>query len=68
MSNTEEKRCSICVHYEIYVNSQMYYHAKMCANFQMYCHALKRRITARKQAKNCKYYKYKWEGTNDAPV
>lgn len=39
MSNTEEKHCSICVHYEI------------CANFQMYCHALKRRITARKQAK-----------------
>lgn len=56
MSNTEEKHCSICAHYEI------------CANFQMYCYALKRRITARKQAKNCKYYKYKWEGINNAPV
>ena len=48
MNNTEEKYCSICVHYEI------------CANFQMYCHALKRRITARKQAKNCKYFEYRW--------
>nr|DAG45047.1 MAG TPA: Protein of unknown function (DUF3136) [Caudoviricetes sp.]DAO09115.1 MAG TPA: Protein of unknown function (DUF3136) [Bacteriophage sp.]DAY86808.1 MAG TPA: Protein of unknown function (DUF3136) [Caudoviricetes sp.] len=48
MNNTEEKHCSICVHYEI------------CANFQMYCHALKRRITARKQAKNCKYFEYRW--------
>lgn len=53
MSNTEEKHCSICVYYEL------------CANFQMYCHALKRRITARKQAKNCKYYKYKWEWVNE---
>lgn len=48
INNTEEKHCSICVHYEI------------CANFQMYCHALKRRITARKQAKNCKYFEYRW--------
>lgn len=49
MSNTEEKRCSICVHYEMY------------ANFQTYCHALKRRITARKQAKNRKHFKNRWE-------
>lgn len=67
MSNTEEKRCSICVHYEICVNFQMYYHAKMRANFQAYCHALKRRITARKQAKNCKYFEYRWRDKN-APV
>lgn len=51
----EEKRCSTCTHYEI------------CANFQMYCHALKRRITARKQAKNCKYLKIDG-GINNAPV
>lgn len=51
MSNTEERHCSICVHYEY----------ETCANFQMYCRALKRRITARKQAKNCKYFEYKWK-------
>ena len=41
----DESHCSECVHYEA------------CSNFQMYCKALQRRITARKSASNCKYYK-----------
>lgn len=42
---SEENHCSECAHYE------------PCPNFQMYCKALQRRITARKSASNCKYYK-----------
>lgn len=38
----DDKHCSYCVHYE------------PCADFRMYCKALKRRITAKK--KPCKYY------------
>ena len=45
LGNADDKHCSECVHYEI------------CTNFYMYCKALQRRITARKSAKNCKYYK-----------
>ena len=41
----DNSHCSECVHYE------------PCQNFQMYCKALQRRITARKSASNCKYYK-----------
>lgn len=45
LGNTDDSHCSYCIHYEA------------CANCQMYCKALQRRITARKSAKNCKYYK-----------
>ena len=38
----DDRHCSYCVHYE------------PCADFRMYCKALKRRITANK--KPCKYY------------
>lgn len=39
------RHCSECVHYE------------PCTNCQMYCKALKRRITARKTPRYCKHYK-----------
>ena len=45
LGNADERHCSECVHFEA------------CPNCQMYCKALQRRITARKSAKNCKYYK-----------
>lgn len=45
LGNADDRHCSECVHYEI------------CTNFYMYCKALQRRITARKSAKRCKYYK-----------
>ncbi len=45
LENTDDRHCSYCVHYEA------------CTNCQMYCKALQRRITARKSAKRCKYYK-----------
>lgn len=40
-----DKHCSYCIYYVAFANNQMY------------CKALSRRITARKSAKNCKYYK-----------
>lgn len=43
--NNDNRHCSECVHYEA------------CQDFRIYCKALQRRITARKSAKNCKYYK-----------
>jgi hypothetical protein len=45
LGNTDDRHCSYCIHYEA------------CPSCQMYCKALQRRITARKSAKNCKYYK-----------
>lgn len=45
LGNADDRHCSECVHYE------------PCANCQMYCKALQRRITARKSDKRCKYYK-----------
>lgn len=45
MDNSDDKHCSYCIHYE------------PCTDCRMYCKALQRRITARKSAKNCKYYK-----------
>lgn len=40
-----DKHCSYCVYYVAF------------ANRQMYCKVLLRRITARRDANNCKYYK-----------
>lgn len=40
-----DKHCSYCIYYVAF------------ANRQMYCKALLRRITARRDANNCKYYK-----------
>ncbi len=45
MKENDDRHCSECVHYEV------------CPNYQMYCKALKRRITARKTPRYCKYYK-----------
>lgn len=45
MKEDDDRHCSECVHYEVY------------PNYQMYCKALKRRITARKTPRYCKYYK-----------
>lgn len=45
MKEDDGRHCSECVHYEV------------CPNYQMYCKALKRRITARKTPRYCKYYK-----------
>lgn len=36
MKKDDDRHCSECVHYEV------------CTNYQMYCKALKRRITAKK--------------------
>lgn len=41
----EDAHCSECIHYEA------------CTNYQMYCKALKRQITARKTPRYCKHYK-----------
>lgn len=43
--NNNDKHCSDCFYYVAF------------ANCQMYCKALLRRITARRDANNCKYYK-----------
>ncbi len=45
MKKDDDRHCSECVHYEV------------CTNYQMYCKALKRRITARKTPRYCEYYK-----------
>ena len=44
LKTDDYRHCSECVHYET------------CPNYQMYCKALQRRITARKTPRYCKYY------------